>query len=110
MGLSLLLVTAPAAAETLPTPTTTPSPTPTVTPEPAPEVLVRLLASVGDAALVDDVRRVVETMSRVETLVVAGQRPKIPPRSLIDASDVVRRAIAACQPEHARAAAEPAPA
>lgn len=78
--------------------------------EPAPEVLVRLLASVGDAALVDDVRRVVETMSRVETLVVAGQRPKIPPRSLIDASDVVRRAIAACQPEHARAAAEPAPA
>ncbi len=78
--------------------------------EPAPEVLVRLVASVGDAALVDDVRRVVEAMSRVETLVVAGQRPKIAPRALLDAGDVVRRAIAACQPEHARAAPEAAPA
>ncbi len=78
--------------------------------EPSPDVLVRLVASVGDAALVDDLRRVVETMSRIETLVVAGQRPKIPPRTLLDADDVVRRAIAACQPDHARGAPHPAPA
>lgn len=73
--------------------------------DPAPEVLVRLVASVADASLVEDVRRVVDAMGQVETAVVAGQRPKVPQKALLEADDVVRRAIAACQPDHARAAA-----
>lgn len=77
--------------------------------EPAPEVLVRLVASVAEAALVEDVRRVVETMGRIETAVVANQRPKVPQKVLLDADDVVRRAIAACQPEHVSPAQRFAP-
>ncbi|MFO0587961.1 MAG: DUF4350 domain-containing protein [Polyangiaceae bacterium] len=76
--------------------------------EPAPDVLVRLMASIADAALVEDLRRAVDLMSRMETLLTTGQRPKIPPRALVESADVVRRAIAACQPEHARTTTEPA--
>lgn len=78
--------------------------------EPAPEVLIRLVASVADAALVDELRNAVDLMGRVETAVVAGQRPRLTPKVLLDAGDVVRRAIDACQPDLARRSPETAPA
>lgn len=76
-----------------------------LTAEPTPDVLVRHLAPHADAALLDDLRRVLETMSRTETAVVAGQRPKVPQKVLVEASDVVRRALALCQPDAHRAPA-----
>lgn len=78
--------------------------------EPAPDVLVRLLAGLGDAALVDDVRRALDAMLRVETAVVAGQRPRVPVKVLLEADDTVRRAVALCQVDAPRRAPEPAPA
>lgn len=67
--------------------------------EPAPETLVRLLATISDRALVEDVRRVMETVARIEASVVAGQRAKVPQKLLLEADDVVRRALAVCQAE-----------
>lgn len=78
--------------------------------EPSPDVLVRLLGPLADAALLDDLRRVLETMSRTETAVVAGQRPRVPEKVLLEASDVVRRAIALCEPDASRPASRLAPA
>lgn len=78
--------------------------------EPAPEVLVRLLAPMADAALLDELRRVLDTMSRTETAVVAGQRAKVPQRVLLEADDVVRRAIALCHADAPRPASHLAPA
>lgn len=64
--------------------------------DPAPDVMVRLLAGLGDAALVDDVRRVLGVMVSVEGKVLVGQRPRVPLNVLTDADDVVRRAVALC--------------
>ena len=65
--------------------------------EPTPDLLVRLIAGLGDAAVVDDVRRVLEGMVSVEGKVLTGQRPRVPASVLLDAHDTVRRAVALCQ-------------
>lgn len=77
--------------------------------EPAPEVVLRLVAGLGDAALASDLRGVLDGMSRVETAVLAGQRPHVPAKVLAEASDVVRRAVALCQPDGSRSSPEPDP-
>lgn len=66
--------------------------------EPAPDVVVRLVGGL-DAALAEDVRRVVDVMGRIETSVVAGQKARVPQKVLVDVEDVVKRAVSACQTE-----------
>jgi hypothetical protein len=73
--------------------------------EPTPDVMVRLLTGVADAALVDDVRRVLDVMVGVEGKVLSNQRPRVPLNVLLDADDTVRRAIAFCQVEAASGSA-----
>lgn len=73
--------------------------------EPSPDVLLRLLAGVADSAVVEDVRRVLDPMMRVEGQILAGQRPRIPTNVLTDAHGAVSRAVAACQTENRPAGA-----
>ncbi|MBK8256635.1 MAG: DUF4350 domain-containing protein [Polyangiaceae bacterium] len=69
--------------------------------EPSPEILLRLLAGLGNAVVVEDVRRVLDQMTRVEGAVVANQRPRVSLKSLIEADAVIRSAIALCQADAA---------
>lgn len=78
--------------------------------EPPPDTLVRLLATIGDRALVEDVRRVIETMSRVESQVVAGHRTNVALKVMLEADDVVHRAIEQCRADAPRSAPQAAPA
>lgn len=78
--------------------------------EPSPEVLVRLVAGLGDAALVEALRPVLDAMVRVETAIVAGQRPRVPVKVLADADAAVRRAVALCEVDAPRRSPQPVPA